>query len=109
NFLAYLTRKVAVATYWGEKGPTYTGEGPLETTANPDGGTAVTFPASLCTRPWCRCCGSRARGTTIKDLGHDQRQTQAATHPSRDPRLPGLAVARHRRLPPHDRPSVRGA
>src|SRR5712664_1241243 len=37
------------------------------------------FPAHLCTRPRRRIRGSRARGTTRRTSGHDQRKAKAAS------------------------------
>src|SRR5215472_3971456 len=65
------------------------------------------FPAHLCTRPRGRIRGSRARGTTTRTSGHDQRKAKAASHPRPEPPLSGAAAARHCRLSAHDRAVVR--
>src|SRR5215813_3745187 len=47
-------------------------------------------------------------GHNYKESGHDSFQAASTTHPWRDPRLSGAAVARYRRISTHDRAAVRG-
>src|SRR5665213_771288 len=47
------------------------------------------------------------QGGTTKGIGHDYPKTPAIDRPRRKPLLSGVAAARHRRLPAHDRAAVR--
>src|SRR5712671_7121794 len=92
NFRVYLTPGRAVATY-------DTSESVRRIYRNFRGG--FSYPPS-------GAHGS-LRGTTIRISGHDQRKAKAPSHPRREPGLPSAAVARHRRLPAHDRAAFRRA